>query len=146
MRSAHMADMRVVLLVMAIECLLERERRSGASIAHIESFVDATLSNDALDTDDRDALANAIRSLRHESTTRAAKRLPEALEAASYPDDPLGLVGEAFHMRNALVHGRGRPDLIRVRYVGANLERMVGDLIAGAVVSASVRHAREAVE
>lgn len=142
MRSAYMADVRVVLLVMAIECLIVRETRPAGSLAHIEDLVISTSNNDALDSDDRAALANALRSLRYESTTKAAKGIAQQLDASSYPDDPVSLIGEAFKMRNALVHGRGRPDLDRVRYVGANLERMVGDLIAGPAVAASVAAAR----
>lgn len=138
MRSAHMADVRVVLLVMAIECLIARARRPEATVAHIESLVEATLRNDALDADDREALANALRSLRYESTTKAAKVLAQQLDPSHYADDPTSLIPEAFKMRHALVHGHGRPDLGRVRYVGANLEKMVGNLIAGPSVTASV--------
>ena len=139
MRSAHLADVRVVLLVMAIECLLVRTERPAESLTHIENLVQATVSNVGLESCDREALANALRSLRYRSTTKAAAELARRLDASSYADDPALMIAEAFKMRHTLVHGGQRPDLERVRYVGANLERMVGDLIAGPEIAAAVK-------
>ena len=87
-------------------------------------------------------LANALRSLRKESIAKGALTLAQQLDPDSYADGPTALVAEAFKMRHSLVHGGRRPDLDRVRYVGANLERIVGDLIAGRTVVASVAQAR----
>lgn len=139
MRTAHLADVRVVLLVMAIECLLVRTERPAESLTHLENLVQATVSNDDLESGDCEALANALRSLRYRSTTKAAAELARRLDPSSYADDPASMIAEAFKMRHSLVHGGQRPDLERVRYVGANLERMVGDLIAGPEITAAVK-------
>jgi hypothetical protein len=142
MRSSHIADARVVLLVMAIECLVTRAQRDAKSVDHIEQLVEITLQNEELESNDRDALANALRGLRYESIRRATRTLSRQVEATNHTEDPVALIDEAFGMRNALVHGGSRPELDRVRYVGAVLERMVGELIAGASVAAGVQRAR----
>lgn len=142
MRSSYVADARLVLLVMAIECLVERVKRPEVTCEHIEQLVRDTLGNDALDERERESLANALRSLRNESTRQAARMLSDQLDPGLYPEEPTALIKEAFDMRNALVHGRSRPDLNRVRYVGANLERVVGDLIAGPAVASELHQAR----
>ena len=45
MRSSHLADVRVVLLVMAVECLIERSDRPGATVQYVNDLVERTLSN-----------------------------------------------------------------------------------------------------
>jgi hypothetical protein len=142
MRAGHMADVRLVLLVMAIECLIERSERGYVTKSHIDELVELTLTNDALEEAERESLANALRGLKSESTRKGARTLSEQLEASRYGQDPAALIDEGFRLRNALVHGRRRPDLDRVRYVGASLERMVGDLVAGAAVVRAVAQAR----
>ena len=142
LRSSHMADVRVVLLVMAIECLIERRQRPQTTVDHLQDLVERTSSNSALEASEREALSNALRSLRYESTAKGAKTLAQKLIAGSYLDEPVALVAEAFKMRHSLVHGGRRPKLERVGYVGANLERMVGEMIAGTTVAQTVAEAR----
>jgi hypothetical protein len=141
-RSSYLADARVVLQVMALECLIKREARPEATRHHLDRLISQTLESQELDATERDALANALRGLKDESTRTASKRLAARLYTDDYPDDPGTLISEGFRMRHALVHGGRRPDLDRVRYVGANLERVVADLIAGPVVAARVAEAR----
>jgi len=126
MRSGHMADVRMVLLVMAIECLVERVKRPEPTRILIDRLVETTVSEESIEAEERDRLANALRGLRYESTRMAVKSLSQTLHSAAYPEDPKALIQEAFDMRNALVHGRKRPDLDRVRYVGPNLEGWLG--------------------
>lgn len=138
MRSAHIADARVVLLVMAFECLIQRRERPRASVEYLDELVQRTSTNEALEASEREALSNALRNLRRESSAKAARALAHQLDARSYSDDPAALIVEAFKMRHTLVHGGRRPELERVRTVGANLERMVGELIAGTTVAQAV--------
>lgn len=145
MRSAHLADVRLVLLVMAFESLIEPKERPIQSVDYLNGLAEATSTAGDLDPNERVALANALRSLRHESIAKAAKRVASQLNADDYPDDSVALVSEAFKMRHLLVHGGRRPDLERVRYVGASLERLVGDLIAGPVIVSRVSAARKLV-
>ncbi|RJK92511.1 hypothetical protein [Vallicoccus soli] len=142
LRSSHLADVRVVLLVMAVECLIERRQRPQATVKYLTELVERTSRNSALEASEREALSNALRSLAYESTTKGAKTLAQQVNAGSHAEEPTALVAEAFKMRHSLVHGGRRPDLERVRYVGANLEPMVGELIAGPAVAQSVIQAR----
>jgi len=144
-RGSHMADVRLVLLVMAIECLVERVERPATTREHIEKLVADTENNASLEPDERESLANALRGLRYQSTRKAVKSLAKTLNPSAYSEEPSRLLLEAFDMRNALVHGRRRPDLERVRQVGATLERMVSDLIAGPLVAAAAFEARQAL-
>jgi hypothetical protein len=145
-RSSHLADARVVLLVMALECLITRQSRPELTRHHLDRLISQTLESQELDPAERDVLANALRGLKDESTRAASRRLAAPMYADDYPDDPGALISEGFRMRHVLVHGGRRPDLDRVRYVGANLERVVADLIAGPVVTARVAEARLAFQ
>ncbi len=114
----------------------------GATVEYLDRLACQASTNNALETTEREVLANALRSLKYESTAKGARALAQRLDAGSYPDEPAALIAEAFKMRHALVHGGRRPDLERIRYVGANLERMTGDLIAGTAVARRVAQTR----
>jgi hypothetical protein len=143
MRSAHLADVRLVLLVMAIECLVQPMQRSLEAQGHLDALIRTTLDNEALPKDEREPIANALRGLRWQSIRSGARRVAQELDVNRYLEEPTSLIVEAFTLRNGLVHGQSRPDLERVGYVAANLERMVGDLIAGPDVAVRVQQARD---
>lgn len=141
-RVSHVADARLVLLVMAVERLAVRKQRPAETRAHLDRLVQMTLDAPKLDAQERGNLSNALRSLKSESTGSAIRRLMGGTSEADYHFDPAAVVKSAMRMRNDLVHGGTRPDLDEVRRVGAELELIVGSLIAGDQVGQAISAGR----
>lgn len=141
-KTAAVADSRLVIHVMALECILEPSMRTDASLQHLESLVEATRDNPALPADEREALISALRSLRRRSVRSAARTLAQTLDERDYHFSPRQVIDDAFRYRNAIVHGRSRPDIGDVGRVAAELGALVGEQIAGAEVMSKVREAR----
>lgn len=126
-------DTRLVLYVTAVEALACRNRRSEPVLSAVEQM---SLMVDDLDVDDdmKRSLRSGLRELRLESIGQACRRLARTLGARTYGGDSAEkFFARCYTLRSRLVHGAvPRPDIDEVRVCGGNLQRLVGDLLAGA--------------
>ena len=141
-RAADVADSRLVLLVAALESLIDRPERSAASIAHIERLAKMTRQDDELPVDERQALSNGIAGMRRVSSRSAALATADTIAEWPFSMSPRRLVARAFELRHAIVHGGVRADINEVGIVAAELQALVGELIAGEDVMGKVRAQR----
>lgn len=126
------ADSRLILLVMAIESLLELESRPDESVALVDSLIQQ-VEFSSLEKAERDSLASSLRWLRRESIGNAGRRL--SLERLGSEEkyasvSPSKFFMKCYNMRSALVHGsQPYPEFAEVGTVAGTLEVFVSDLL-----------------
>jgi hypothetical protein len=126
------ADARLLMLMMAVETLLDLQPRSVAACAHVQTLLDATAAAD-LPPSDRQALMGSLSWLLNESIGQAGRRLAKRLEPRQYGGrSPSAFFTQCYTMRSALVHGQvPRPTREEVDALAAPLEMFVGQLLSG---------------
>lgn len=125
------ADSRFLLLMMAIEALLELRPRSDASKLHVEAMIAHTQSA-ALPSEEKASMIGAIRWLRNESISQAGRHIAdERLGTRTYMDMPAPkFFTHCYGMRSALVHGSlPFPTFEQVSRIVGQLESFVSDLL-----------------
>lgn len=136
------ADARFLMLMMAVEAMLDFERRPPAVLAHVESLIEATreLEVPADEENHRQALLTALRFQRHESIGHAGRRLARTLGDRTYG---LGAMPEKFfsscyETRSRLVHpSQDRlPPRDQVDMQAASLQVFVADLLSREILDA----------
>lgn len=127
------ADSRLLMLTMAVETLLSLQPRSEVVQDHVQAMIMATEANTGLTRAEVDSLKGSLMWLRSESIGQAGRRLARTLEPRRYGGiRPEVLFTRCYEMRSALTHGKTpRPDRMKVDRLAANLEGLVGDLLAG---------------
>jgi hypothetical protein len=125
------ADARFLMLMMALETLIEQEPRSAPAAAHVARLVDATRNADDIPQSEREALIGSLRGLEQESVGQAGRRLARSLGEREYMDEPAPtFFARCYEMRSSLVHGHyPRPESGEVGSRAAALEGFVGDLL-----------------
>lgn len=125
-------DTKLVLYVTAVEALAYREQRPDVATDAIVKMMDMVKEID-VDDDMKRSLTSGLRDLQMESIGQACRRLARSLGKRKYLNDPPErLLARCYTLRSRLVHGAiPRPDVDEVRICGANLDRLVGDLLAG---------------
>jgi|GEM_PF-407600 hypothetical protein len=125
-------DSRFLLLIMAIEVLLDLKERPSESVEHVKNLIKAT--EDALEITNTEgkSLLGCLRWLRYESIRQAGKRVVKLrLKNKEYHHKS----GEAFFsdcydLRSRLVHGEPPlPAWDEINSVTGDLESMVSDLL-----------------
>lgn len=131
------ADARLLMLMMAVETLLELKPRSAAAQAHVQALIDATAAADLAESE-RKSLTGSLSWLLDESIGQAGRRLAKQLETRQYGGrTPSALFTQCYAMRSALVHGRvPRPTRDEVDALAAPLEMFVGHLLSGKLLLA----------
>lgn len=126
------ADARLLMLMMAVETLLELQPRSAAAQAHVQALIDATAAADLAESE-RQSLTGSLLWLLDESIGQAGRRLAKQLEPRQYGGlTPSAFFTQCYTMRSALVHGRvPRPSRDEVDPLDAPLEMFVGHLLSG---------------
>jgi hypothetical protein len=125
------ADSRFLLLMMAIEALIDPAMRSVEACEHVDTLIKQT-QQVPLAKEERDSMLGTLRWLRRESITQAGKRL-----AASRLGDRLYLnmpapvfFNHSYQMRSKLVHGNlPYPTFEDVGNTVGALELFVSDLL-----------------
>ena len=84
--SAESADARFVLLMMALETLIEPEPRARSVVEHVDLLI-ATTENSDLPRNEVASIAGSLRWLRSESVGQAGRRLAERLGGRRYMDE-----------------------------------------------------------
>lgn len=129
---AESPEARFVMLVMAIEALIQTRRRDERFCSHIDRLIAITLEA-SLDPVQAENLTNALRSLKNESVGVAGRRLVASMDGRKYGgQDAVPFFKKCYGMRSALVHGHAkRPSRDEVSMAAAHLESLTGQLIAG---------------
>jgi hypothetical protein len=126
------ADARFVMLMMAVETLLEPELRAAPVLAHVEHLISLTEAAELPDSE-RKSLLGSLRWLRQESISQAGRRLAGTLEGRQYLErSPQRFFRDCYDLRSRLVHGaHPRPPFEQVNAHAGALELFVRDLLAG---------------
>ena len=121
------------MLTMALETLLDLQPRSDAAQAHVAALIEATSSHPELAAAERKSICGSLAWLMNESIGQAGEQLTRTLEPRRYANlAPATFFTRCYAIRSGLVHGGvPRPRHEEVRAFGANLEILVGDLLAG---------------
>lgn len=125
------AESRFLLLMMAIEALLELRDREHAALAHVTSLIKLTETADIPELDRR-SMIGSLRWLKQESISQAGSRLAaEVLGARKYIDmSPAKFFKDCYSLRSSLVHGaQPYPNMNDVSARAAQLEVFVSDLL-----------------
>ncbi len=136
---------RLIMLMSALEVLIDVNRRDAESIDHLDRLIEITAASD-LDRDESEKLRSALSGLKNESITAAARRLASDLHGRLYDGmSPEEFFNHCYKIRSALVHGAPkRPSRDDVGRAAASLELFVGHLIAGRdVVDAVLPHSAD---
>jgi hypothetical protein len=124
-------DSRFLLLIMAVEALLDPAPRVGEARAHVDSLIEQTRSS-SLSEDEKNSLIGSLRWLKNESISRTGRRLAaERLGGKSY-DSKLApdFFTHCYHLRSKLVHGNPPiPTFEEIGAAAANLEVFVSDIL-----------------
>ena len=125
------ADGRFLLLVMAIEALIEPARRSEATVNHVDSMIAQTRSAQ-IPGGEKESLLSSLHGLRNESIGKAGQclavnrltgRLYDELTAPEF-------FSYAYRLRSDLVHGNlPVPTFDEIVNVTGTLEVFVSDLL-----------------
>ena len=130
------ADSRFLLLVMAVEALLEPANRSKVTQEHISSLIKQT-KNSALILDERNSILGSLRWLYRESINQAGKRLSsERLGVRTYGNKiAADFFSYCYQLRSNLVHGNQPvPTFDEIANVVGQLEVFVSDLLTGPIL------------
>jgi hypothetical protein len=128
------ADARFVMLMMAIETLIELEPRSAEAQAHVEALIAATRRSE-LPRPEKQSMIGTLSWLKDESISQGGRRLAARLEGRAYDGvPPAKFFTKCYELRSRLVHGAyPRPSFEEVNARCAPLETFVSDLLSGAV-------------
>jgi hypothetical protein len=126
------ADTRLLMLVMAIEALLDPPPRPPDALAHVDSMIGATKECATLSPEERESLLGSMKWLRLESIRRAGRRLAaERLGDREYHNKKApGFFAYCYDLRSRLVHGKHPfPTFQEVNVAAGSLETFVSDLL-----------------
>ena len=139
------ADSRYMLLFMALETLISRQKRPDDVQAHVNTLIEATKAA-KLDATVQESLQGALRDLKLESISQAGQRLAATLGDRQYmnepdePEDPVTFFKRCYSLRNKLAHGKyPRPSREVVDRRAAALEVFMADLLAGPLLGIDPR-------
>lgn len=126
------SDTRFILLVMAIEALIEPKSRTENAVALVDSLIEQTKSSNC-EQNEKNSVIGSLNWLRKESINRAGKRLvaerlgsEQKYEELSPPD----FFGKCYKLRSDLVHGSMPfPSFEEVGSLVATLEVFVSELL-----------------
>ncbi len=126
------AHARFLMLVMAVEALLEPAPRCEAAQAHVAHLINLTDSSPDLTEAERNSLRGSLRWLVRESISQAGRRLAsERLGTRQYLGRSAGeFFTSCYGMRSAMVHGNeAQPTLQAVSSALGALRQFVSDLL-----------------
>jgi hypothetical protein len=127
-------DARFVMLMMAVETLIEPAPRSDLVGRHVDRLIEQT-HNSALDPSEVRSLVGSLEWLRNESVGQAGRRLSRALGARRYADEsPARFFTQCYETRSRLVHGGFPRASVESRV--ASLEIFVSHLLSAELLDA----------
>ena len=127
-------DARLITLVSAAEVLLDHQPRMDEARALVVGWLQ-TVETSLLPRAEKDSLRGSLNYMLNESIGRSTSRLAASLGQRTYAGEPPAkFLKRCYTLRSELVHGTRLPDWMEVHSRNAELERMVGDLIAVALL------------
>lgn len=125
-------DGRLLMLMMAIETLLELQPRPAVSVAHVEQLISLTREA-SLEKSEIQSILGSLEWLKDESIGQAGRALVRTLDPRQYMGvSAAKFFTKCYDMRSALTHGKlPRPPAQDVDLLASNLETMVGHLLCG---------------
>jgi hypothetical protein len=129
-----LVDTRFLLLVMAVEALLEPHKRSPAANSHVESLIKATQQSLVLSSEEKKCLLGSLRWLYYESINQAGRRLAqERLGTRLYANKSASsFFSYCYKLRSRLVHGEHPPPSQQeLGGASAEMKLFVSDLLTG---------------
>jgi hypothetical protein len=127
------ADVRFLLLVMAVEALIEPQLKSKEALGYIDELITQIKSSDIAEPEKASLIGSLNNYVRYQSIGQSGKRLTEhILGNALYDGKPAPkFFSDCYALRSALVHGHGKtpPPLEEISRIGAPLEELVADLL-----------------
>jgi Apea-like HEPN len=125
------ADARFLLLMMAIEALIEPAQKSSEAMQLVDGFINQTKES-AVQRAEKDSLIGSLKWLRDESINKAGQRLvreklgDEAFEGKTASE----FFADAYSIRSRLVHGKVPfPTFREIHRLGGTLELFVSHLL-----------------
>jgi hypothetical protein len=130
------ADARLLMLMMAIETMLDLQDRDEATSAHVRELISLT-QGAALPDSERQSLLGSLRWMLQESISQSGRRLAASLTGRAYMNQaPQKFFTTCYKLRSRLVHGATpRPDFDSVNIAATYLEQFVGDLLSGSLLT-----------
>ena len=125
------ADSRFLLLVMAMEAVIDPKPKSAKAIESVNGFIDQ-INSSALPLEEKNSLIGSLRWLRDESISHAGKRLAkETLGDKTYDGKPAAkFFSHIYSLRSSLVHGNlPYPTFDEICNVVATAETFMSDLL-----------------
>jgi hypothetical protein len=124
------ADARLLMLMMAVETLLDPCERSQAAQEHVSSLINQTEGAE-LPATERQSMLGSLQWLMRESIGQAGRRLAASLHGRTYMGlPPSAFFTRCYELRSRLVHGTPpRPEFDELNVVAAHLEVFVGHLL-----------------
>jgi hypothetical protein len=134
--TAESQDARFALLFAALETLIEDTPRPQSSVDHVDELIRLTRESTALDPIERESLLGSLAYYRNKSIRKGGLRLVGSrLSGRTYAGkEPQEFFEICYKLRNNLLHGNlPRPTRNEVGTLAANLQTMVGHLLAGSL-------------
>lgn len=130
------SDARFLLLMMALESLIQPEDHPAHVQVHVAALIQQTQDAEHLSPNVRSSLVDSLEWLKQESIGRAGRRAVSILGAKLYDGrKPKKFFTECYDVGSRMVHGNEeRPNRRQVDQWAAHLEVMVRDLIELQVV------------
>lgn len=124
-------DSRFLLLMTAIEVLIDQKERPSDVLDHVNDMVRLTEASGITENEKRSILGS-LSWLRTESIGQAGRRLAATLEPKCYGDLPaVKFFSDCYTVRSLLVHGMlPLPSREQTNALGGELTRFVGDLLS----------------
>lgn len=130
-------DARFLMLMMAIETLLETKQRSSAIQDHITLLINNTQDCSYIEGNEKKVLIGALEELRNESIGQRGRQFVKRLGNRTYNGQkPSKFFTTCYILRSKLVHGNiSKSTRKNVRQNIISLEQFVGDLLCGPLLS-----------
>jgi hypothetical protein len=133
------SDARYLMLMTALEALIDPQARPRSSVEHVERLIKLTRDSD-LSEDEISSMVGSLRRLQDESIGQAGRRLSERLGDRRYKDGTetaAQFFSRCYTLRSNLVHGHiPRPAEGEIGLRAANLEVFLGHLLSGDLLDA----------
>lgn len=125
------SDARFIVLMMALETLIEPQPREVAVVTHVDSMIELTRHADLPDAQ-KQSLLGSLEYMRLDSIGQAGRRLAATLGERHYADMPaVRFFTHCYTLRSRLVHGaHPRPSQQEIDDLAPDLQRMAADLLA----------------
>lgn len=133
----HSPDTRFLVLVMAIEALMEPLDRSEAAKAHVEQIIELTKNAKSLSPQEKSSLLGSLKRLLQESISQTGRRLASRwLAGKTYMNkEAPAFFKHCYDIRSRLVHGNNkRPSRNEIANAAAILEVFVSDLLCSMLI------------